>query len=461
MNVWRWTMGIGIAGMMGMIQGNAQDLASVLRPGAHIQRTMSLLAKSSPEIHPNVRILFYGQSITCQPWWRLVADDLRRRFPNTVLQIENHGIGGFTAPDLICTTEYDLYPYYPDLLIFHVYGGGDMKKFEGIIQGARSRTAAEILLWTHHDAGRPGDYKESERIREIAVKYNCGLVDVLAQWQALLKERGLEPKALLKDSVHLNEEGCGILAGMISPFLVESPALLTAESRSLVTDILPDDPDRVKSLPDGSIEVSFSGNRIDAIALPATGQDVLADVLLDGKHPSETEGVFALTRPSTAPHTWFPAVKVIQHQAPLVAEDWLLTFTECSADAKAFRFRVAGSVTGEDGGGSNSETFVSKSGRVVIDGGNNWQRVPWSLQYTKKEMPAEFRVKWRVYPMFVDKLCFAAAPEPGKERTVTLAQGFVNGEHTIRLIPGSGQKLLLKGFRVYTPPLPVSAEGSK
>src|SRR5689334_15607121 len=65
--------------------------------GAQIQRTMSLLAGSSPAKRNRVRILFYGQSITEQNWSKLVAEDLRRRFPHADLEIENKAIGGFAS----------------------------------------------------------------------------------------------------------------------------------------------------------------------------------------------------------------------------------------------------------------------------------------------------------------------------------------------------------------------------
>ena len=48
--------------------------------GRKIQRTMRLLAESTPEKRNTVRVLFYGQSITEQGWWKIVADDLRARF---------------------------------------------------------------------------------------------------------------------------------------------------------------------------------------------------------------------------------------------------------------------------------------------------------------------------------------------------------------------------------------------
>ena len=57
--------------------------------GCNVQRTMRLLATSTPENRHTVRILFYGQSITEQNWTKLVADDLRQHFPHANLVIEN------------------------------------------------------------------------------------------------------------------------------------------------------------------------------------------------------------------------------------------------------------------------------------------------------------------------------------------------------------------------------------
>ena len=442
-------------GAMVAMSANSQDLAAVQVPGTHIQRTMSLLATSTPEKRNKVRVLFYGQSITCQGWWQQVATDLRRRFPDADLDIQNKAIGGFTAPALINTADYDLYPFYPDLLIFHVYGGGNMDKWEAIIRRTRERTAAEILVWTHHWIGRKSDLTESERIRQIAVKYDCGLVDIMPKWQAALKEKGVEPKAVLRDGIHLNKEGCTMLADMIKPFLVHNPEQMTKKSRALAQDI-PVDAPAVKRLPDGSLEVRFTGNRIDAIAGPGTPTGPLATLTVDGKAPAQAAGAFALTKPSNAPYTWFTAVSVIGNNAPVVAETWTAKFLEFTPDGKKFRYSVSGSVTGPDGEGNQTDTFVSASGRVVIKGGGNWSRVPWSLTYKKKQMPETFKVTWKVVPLFVETPQFAAAKNPASERSVALIKGVSNGPHTIRLTPKPGTKLDLAGFRVYQPPLPVT-----
>src|SRR5205807_1786374 len=169
----------------------AQDKSQL---GLHVQRTMTLLATSAPQHHHKVRILFYGQSITEQDWWKQVAADLRQRFPHADLEIENRAIGGFAAQLLIRPAEHDLYPFYPDLLIFHVYGSN--QEYEQIIKNARSRTTAEVLMQKDHVTRWPpqvidekkdkgawwDDLMNQHILPEIARKYDCGLVDIRGPW---------------------------------------------------------------------------------------------------------------------------------------------------------------------------------------------------------------------------------------------------------------------------------------
>ena len=445
-----------LATLMAVLAAPAdEDLQSVTKPGAHIQRTMSLLASSTPARRNKVRVLFYGQSITAQPWWRDVANDLVTRFPHADLSIQNLAIGGYPAPELITSAEYDLYPFQPDLLIFHVYGGDDMDKFEDIIRRTRKRTAAEILLWTAHDNAVEHIYEQNERIRQVALKYRCGLVDVEAQWKKVLARTGEDVGAYLSDKVHLNQRGCALLASMIKPFLVHRPELLSLESRNLAIEIPMHGDKRVKKLEDGSLEVTFDGNRIDAIAMPGTPQRPLAGLTINGKKPSLMKELFALTRPSRTPYMWFPAAHTISFESLPVVEDWTLTFTESAPDASRFQYKVVGSVTGPDGSGRHDARFVSDSGRVVIEGGENWDRLRFSIrkQKGKGRMPPNFQVKWSVRPLFVEQVAFPPARRQGSERSVRLVQGLPNGKHVLRLQPLPGVDLNLKGFRIYRPPL--------
>ena len=188
----------------------------------HIQRTMRSLAGERNPGEP-VRILFYGQSITAQPWWRAVVDDLRRRYPEAKIEAVNRAIGGFISPALRRTAAHDLSPFYPDLLVFHVYG--DLENYEAIIREAREATTAEILLHTDHvakDENRlVSDDIHSEGVRAIAERHGCMLIDARTQWKRHLAEAGLAPGDLLSDSIHLNDAGNALLAGIVKRFASE------------------------------------------------------------------------------------------------------------------------------------------------------------------------------------------------------------------------------------------------
>ena len=116
---------------------------------------MSRLTASSTARPETVRVLYYGQSITRQDWWREVAADLRTRFPGTDLRIENRSIGGYSTQFLIRTMEADILPFHPDLIIFHDYGAEAL--YEKIIRWILSNTTAEELLQSDQVVWQPGE----------------------------------------------------------------------------------------------------------------------------------------------------------------------------------------------------------------------------------------------------------------------------------------------------------------
>ena len=399
--------------------------------GAGVQRTMALLATSTPEKRNKVRVLFYGQSITEQDWWKQVAEDLRRRFPNADLDIQNRAVGGFASQILCRVAEHDVPAFYPDLVIFHVYGAND--KYEEILRLIRTRTTAEILMQRDHVTKWPVENPEQKDpmwwdhmmndvfLPQYAKKYGCGLADVRGQWLAYLKANGLEPKALLKDDVHLNEHGCFVMAEIVKRYLVYKPALLTDEAkRSVIT------------LPvgkDGKVE--FEGNRVDLVGGKASG------VLIDGKKPTEIPECIGFTRTSLSQSFWGPALLRVGSAAPRVIEDWTLKVLEVDEKAEHLRFTVTGSVTGPDGEGVSSERFQSKSGRVLIEPGDWWIRNVQEM--TKKPVPPGFEVKW--------KAALLGDPASG-----TLAQGLANGRHVLQVNGAAGALAV----RVYRPSVPAS-----
>lgn len=426
--------------------------AEVANPSvAFIQRTMSRIAQSTPENPATVRFQFYGQSITAQAWTGLVSKDLAQRFPSVKFTFHNPAIGGFTSPALIRTAEHDLYPWYPDILVFHVYGPVD--KYEEIIRNVRARTTAEIVLWTSHLSAaetldkNPDDDARIAAIRAIAKKYDCLLIDVRKKWIAYLQEHHLEPKALLNDGVHLNPDGVKLMAALIGAELIPAPGLATTAQAGTVTDIPLDSPAVVRDAA-GDLTLTFTGNRV--VAISGAHGDGSADVLLDGEPMSARPQLWAVTRPSTGPQIWMPAIKQVSFEKAPLAEDWTLTCrSDSTPDAKKIHFQVTGSLTGADGEGFSTERFVSQSGRVVIEPAD-WHLV-WSLGYKKLTLPEGFQVKWKTYPLFAAKY----EPQPADAETV-LVQNCSPTSHKLT-VKGSADRLGITGFRVYAP-APVVAE---
>jgi len=419
--------------------------------GAGIQRTMTLLATSTPQQRHRVRILFYGQSITQQEWWREVADDLRRRFPHADLTIENRAIGGFAAQMLVRPAEHDLYPFYPDLVIFHVYG--DHTKYEELIASIRRRTTAEVAISNDHHTVLPvppGNWEEKmsyELVPAIARKYGCYLMDIRTEWRRYLEANGLAPSALLRDGVHLNEHGNYLLAELIKRRLVYNPALPDDAWRDMVRTYQVGTDLRWEG---GRLVLEFEGNRVDAIAAAAEPRGP-ARVLIDGKKPSEFPELYAITRPSGTANIGWPAVTRVSYERPLILETWTARITEINDAADEFRFEVLGSRTGPDGSGASGERFVSASGRVVIEPGD------WCLAYDRrvsgKPTPAGFKTTWQVVPMFADVYEPPAVEDPTREYATALAQGLTNERHTLELIQQGNAAVPLRAIRVYRPPL--------
>jgi hypothetical protein len=431
--------------------------------GRGVQRTMRLLATSTPSQRNTVRILFYGQSITEQDWSRQVADDLRRRFPHADLQIENRAIGGFASQLLIGPAEHDVYPFYPDLVIFHVYGAD--REYEEIIRNIRSRTTAEVLMQRDHVAARLPDPKatpetdkglwwdnhmNSRRLPDIARTYGCGLADVRGEWLRYLTDNHLGPKALLKDDVHLNAQGCFVMAQIINQHLVYRPELARKEAapKPDIRDLAVGKEGVWKQ---GRLVVEFEGNRVDL--LPQTGspsKGSRVQVRIDGKAPSAHGECYAFTRP--APNPWASPLALVRadSDAPLLAEDWTLTVTDVIGDDPGkvtWRYTIRGSVTGPDGSGASDAAFVSRSKRVKIAPTGFFRGFSPAL-------PVGHTITWRSYLLGTDTYeAFPASTENHKENAVVLAQGLTNGRHRLELIldtPGSPPPAI-KALRIYKP----------
>jgi hypothetical protein len=431
-----------------------EDMSSY---GKHFQRSMTLMATSTPEKRNTVRVLFYGQSIVGQNWHTMVAEDLRKRFPHTDFVIENRALGGFSSQRLVRTMHYDVFPFYPDLLIFHVFGSHT--DYEEIIRQVRRQTTAEVIMQTDHankwpqpraaDAGAQKDWGDRMNywfLPGFAAKYGCALQPQRWEWVRYLKDNQLEPKALLKDGVHLNEHGRWLMAELLKRFLVHLPDESRDEWKGLVQEhVIGRDVDW-----DGDrLRLEFEGNRVVALAGP--GPEGAARVLIDGKSPAEFPECYAFTRPSGTGGVGWPAVKRISWETPPMVEEWTAEFHDFNDAQTEFRFSISGSVTGADGAGTARKRFVSNSGRIVIEPED------WVFEYcrkvSKKRTADGWKVHWKVAPLFVEEYAPPAVQDAARENQTVLVQGLANGKHTLELVAEGSSKPAIRVIRVYKPPM--------
>jgi len=426
--------------------------------GKGFQRSMTLMATSTPEKRNTVRILFYGQSIVGQQWHTMVAEDLRKRFPHTDFVIENRAIGGFSSQLLVRTMHYDVIPFYPDLLIFHVYGAHD--KYEDIIREIRSRTTAEVIMQSDHANTWPepkckgnfwveqkdwGDKMNYFILPAIAEKYQCSWQPQRWEWVDYLRDNNLQPADLLTDSVHLNEQGRWLMAELLKRYLVYLPDESQGQWKDTVKTYVVGKDIQWK---DGKLTLKFEGNRVVALAGAGSGKE--CSVLIDGRRISDHPECYTFTRPSGTPGVGWPSIKKISSQKPPVLESWEAVCTGFNEKQTEFTFTIKGSVTGPDGSGNAKQKFVSNSGRIVIES-EDWV-FEYDKQVSNKKAPDGFKVHWNVELMGTDEYATPVAENPAKEYPTVLASNLDNGSHTLELAAKDGNKPTIKAIVVYKPP---------
>ena len=441
--------------------------------GSRIQRTMSLLESSTASKRNKVKILFYGQSIVAGNWYAIIEKELRERYPNALIEVKNLAIGGHTAPILVRCAAQDVYPYYPDLIVFHVYEGMHTGELERIFYNIRKNTTAEILTFPHHPCESPDQDRkseESEYYKYLAQKYNCEFVNLREEWNRYLKYYHLKRSDLLSDAIHPNDMGGKLLAEMILKHFQFNTLfnggwfdqVKTYEARRFFEE----SQDEIvlsgggwKNTGSGvtgtkagdCLKLKFHGNRVDVIVPPDfKGRPGSAKILIDGKSPSSFPGVYAASRPSRDIVKSRPAIKRVTMGDNPIAEDWTFKITEVSQDCRTFSYEVTGSITGNDGAGNSQMPFISKSGRIRL--------LPEDLKpfYNLKartDAMIGFEVKWSVAAMCLDTWKPEVSKDPSVENSYVLAQGLPNTAHTLEIIANGDGDIPVKEVRVYSPPL--------
>lgn len=423
----------------------------------HLRRSLTLLSTSTPDDRNTVRILFYGQSITQQGWWKEVERYLRSTYTNANLVVENRAIGGHSSQLLVKTAEADLYPFQPDLLIFHVYGSHI--EYENIIRRVRERTCADILLQTDHVTADSSLDEETDAAKltpkqwdpwmnhvflpATAAKHNACRADIHELWKTYLRAHHLKAADLLRDGVHLNVHGEWVMAELLKAYLAPLP---------LRSDYDPYNEARVRTVPirpsagQQFLRLEFTGSRADLVFKPDAKGSI--SVLIDGRKPSTIPGLHGFTRVSAFPGSDWPLLLKVGSKSALVSEDWTLKIEQASADGKVCHFSVQGSVAGADGEGYSTNRFVSHSGRIVLEP-DDWN-IAYSVSVFKRPLPHDYTATWRTLLRGFD----TAEPQPtshGVQDCVTIAQSLLTGKHVLEL-RGTDLAEEVQGVRFYSPP---------
>jgi hypothetical protein len=418
-----------------------------------IARTLGIIRSSTPTDRKVLKVLFYGQSITKSGWDKIVVEHWHQQYPNTVFVVQNRALGGFPSQALVRTTEQDIAAFYPDLIIFHVYG--DHRAYEKIIRLFRSRTAADIIVQTDHGdvmpdprcaegihlsisrapgcAGRLwhhqrmwNDEMSYHKIPTLAKKYGLALEPQRDWWREYLIRTGTNPRDLLKDEIHPNDRGKELIAEFFNRYFDGLVTRYNGETAHDVTVIEPTDAERAS----GNKMARFEGSRLELVSEKPLS--MWPTVTVDGQVPASLDGCYQVSRASsmsTVPD--WPALRRIVLVHDHMAEDWTATLADFSPDQKGFAFSVQGTKSGPEGSGRSGQHFVSKSGTLEIEP-DDWM-VERAWEHTHVAIHGPVRVTWSV-----DYVC-GGEPEVidhgdgTKEYRYVLATGLANKEHSVVL----------------------------
>lgn len=410
-----------------------------------IARTMHLLETSTAQIRNEVRILVYGQSISVQDWWKELKRYFDSSYPSASIVFLNKAIGGFSSERLKYTVDNDVVSFYPDLILFHDYGNEE--DYERIVQVIRSRTTSEIALQTDHMAIQNQawhDKHSADWLPQLARKYGLAWIDIRTAWKEYLAKNNLQVQDLLTDGVHLNDHGNYLKASIMKNYFKGFRHSTVTDSSVMILKTGID-----FNVANGSTELSVYGNRVDLIWKNGKAAAGTVSIAVDGKKPSGMPACYYYTRPAVDTAGFF--LRKIGQPVELgldypIEEEWKMTITSTDSVKQQVRFRLQGSITGEDGSGSSDRLFVSNSKRIRIRP-ESWFRAtefagfPW--------LKPDDVLAWQVKRMCADEV------NGNANGSTTVLQGIDNGEHRLKL---TGKGLAnLSGIRIYRPPIPATA----
>ena len=431
-----------------------------------LARTIAML-REGEGVNTQYRILFYGQSISDKKWTDIASRNMAQNYPNVNFKFSNLAIGGNGASLLKRAVARDIDQFYPDLVVFHDYGGE--RDYEDIIKIIRSRSSAEIILQTDHLTARPeplcpvglnvtfrtplgcigtiwlhqrnwDDYMSGAVIPKMAVQFGAAIDPRRAGWNAYLNRHRLEPSQLLQDGVHPNDRGWHLAASLFTEFFNTTVRFTTPSTTSLVI-ITPNN--QMKSR-----QLHFEGNRLEIISSRPLPNPIKATV--DGVASEQLPGCWITTRVSSVP--WIPEWPALRQvdisDDRLEADEWTVKLDQFNDDLTNFRFRLYSKLHGFDGEGNGSDDFVSTSGLIKIDASD------WVLGDAMKSrpvaIPQTLTLHWSRGNVCGHRPDVDAKISPSEYHYI-IATGLENNKHVATVVTAQNSYQTIRAFMSYKP----------
>lgn len=158
-----------------------------------------------------------------------------------------------------------------------------------------------------------------------AEKYKCSLVKMRDAWRNDMETSKTKPNDYTRDGIHLNQKGMDLFAATTIPYLKYNPANVPDPYGMVKTYVVGKDVFFKK----GTLNIEFEGNKIEFISSELSDKHDAADILIDGKKPSDFTECYSFTRPNAGRgFPWnTPSFYHITNNTPLQLEDWKLTIT--------------------------------------------------------------------------------------------------------------------------------------
>jgi len=403
--------------------------------GYRIARAMHRLETSTAENPNTVKIAVTGQSISDggNVWTQNLVNWLKEKYPHAKIEYRNFAIGGFASQCLYKRVPNDMASFYPDLVICYVYG--DHTKMDRLIKDIRETTTAEIMLQTCHytefnDQMSFWDNLYSYQLMvDIANKYHVELCQIRPYWRKFIRDNRIQPSNLLTDGVHLNASGQTLMLELMKQYFVYRPS----NAQSIIDGHTI--PISASDWKNGVLEKTFSGNRVEVV--PGTGTQYAADVLIDGKKPSETKDTFI--RSDESKGMWDTNIGIVHYNRPPGEQKWTIEITS-GTNKNDFEYNVTGSVTGDEG----------KSENRILDGTHlklNEESFVLNFKSDADVVPGDGRPNFKV-----EFLSILNGTDVYNGSKSLLASGLEVREHTLKLSAHNASQIPdIKAIKIFNP----------